>query len=182
MSGAAFGAPMVLSQQAKGANERIGVGFIGTGGRCNAHLGIVNTFQASRTSPSPWRCATSIGHVWKRRRKKTGGAKMYTEHEALLQDPSVDVVCIASPDRLHAPQTIDALNAGKDVYCEKPLTHWSQFEAAKQIEADRTGYRQAGAGRHPVHGRRQLSGDHPADRRRNDWQAGACRVQFLSAR
>ena len=57
------------------------------------------------------------------------------EHEALLADPRVDVVCIARPDRLHAPQTIDALKAGKDVYCEKPLTHWSQFELAKQIEA-----------------------------------------------
>ena len=59
---------------------------------------------------------------------------MYMEHEALLADPNVDVVCIATPDRLHAPQTIDAINAGKDVYCEKPLTHWSQFEMAKKVE------------------------------------------------
>ena len=66
--------------------------------------------------------------------KKTGGAKMYMEHEALLADPNVDVVCIASPDRLHAPQAIDALNAGKDVYCEKPLTHWGQFELAKKVQ------------------------------------------------
>jgi len=66
--------------------------------------------------------------------KKTGGARMYMEHEALLADPNVDVVCIATPDRLHAHQTIDAINAGKDVYCEKPLTHWSQFEKAKQVE------------------------------------------------
>ena len=66
--------------------------------------------------------------------KKTGGAKMYMEHEALLADPNVDVVCVATPDRLHAPQTIDAINAGKDVYCEKPLTHWSQFELAKKVE------------------------------------------------
>jgi predicted dehydrogenase len=56
------------------------------------------------------------------------------EHEALLDDPNVDVVCIATPDRLHAAQAIDALNAGKDVYCEKPLTHWSQFELAKKIQ------------------------------------------------
>ncbi len=67
--------------------------------------------------------------------KKTGGAKMYMEHEALLNDPNVDVVCIATPDRLHAPQAIDALNAGKDVYCEKPLTHWSQFDLAKKVQA-----------------------------------------------
>ncbi len=63
---------------------------------------------------------------------------MYDEHEKLLDDPNVDVVCIAAPDRLHAQLTIDALNAGKDVYCEKPLTHWSQFELAKKIQAAAT--------------------------------------------
>ena len=60
---------------------------------------------------------------------------MYDEHEKLLEDPNVDVVCIATPDAHHAPQAIDALNAKKDVYCEKPLTHWNQFELAKQIDA-----------------------------------------------
>jgi len=66
--------------------------------------------------------------------KRTGGTKMYMEHEALLADPRVDVVCIAAPDRQHPLLTIDALNAGKDVYCEKPLTHWAQFELAKKVE------------------------------------------------
>jgi predicted dehydrogenase len=59
---------------------------------------------------------------------------MYDAHEELLADKNVDVVCIASPDHHHAYQAIDAVNAGKDVFCEKPLTHWSQFEVAKQIE------------------------------------------------
>ncbi|MFO7904289.1 MAG: Gfo/Idh/MocA family oxidoreductase, partial [Pirellulaceae bacterium] len=66
--------------------------------------------------------------------KKLGGATMYDKHEELLQDPKVDVVCIATPDRLHAVQAIDALNAGKDVFCEKPLTHWTQFDLAKKVE------------------------------------------------
>jgi predicted dehydrogenase len=126
-------APGVLRARARGANERIGVGFIGTGGRCGAHIKIVNRFKEEGIAEP-----VAVCDVYRPRleaaSKATGGATMYTKHEALLDDPRVDVVCIASPDRLHAPQTIDALNAGKDVYCEKPLTHWSQFELAKKVE------------------------------------------------
>jgi predicted dehydrogenase len=66
---------------------------------------------------------------------------MYRTHDELLEDPNVDIVCIATPDRLHAPQAIDAVNSGKDVYCEKPLTHWAQFDLARKLEeaADKTG-------------------------------------------
>ena len=55
------------------------------------------------------------------------------KHQELLADPSVDVVCIATPDRLHVPQALDAIRAGKDVYCEKPMGHWSQFDLARQF-------------------------------------------------
>ncbi len=123
----------IADEGAKGANERLGVGFIGTGGRCQAHIDIVNRFKADGLCEP-----VAVCDVYRPRleaaSRKTGGAKMYMEHEALLADPNVDVVCIASPDRLHAPMAIDALNAGKDVYCEKPLTHWSQFELAKKIQ------------------------------------------------
>ena len=64
--------------------------------------------------------------------EKTGG-KIYRHYQDLLADPRVHVVCIATPDRHHAQQAIDAVRAGKDVYCEKPLTHWSQFDLAKQL-------------------------------------------------
>lgn len=124
----------ILADEAKGANERIGVGFIGTGGRSRAHQDIVNNF-AKQGIAQP----VAVCDVYRPRleaaSRKCGGAKMYTHHEELLADPNVDVVCIASPDRHHAPQAIDAINAGKDVFCEKPLTHWSQFEMAKQVEA-----------------------------------------------
>ncbi len=136
----AMAAPTVVAETAKGANERLGVGFIGTGGRSGAHQKIVNDFKKQGVAQP-----VAVCDVYRPRleaaSKRTGDAKMYDEHEALLADPNVDVVCIASPDRLHAPQTIDALNAGKDVYCEKPLTHWAQFDLAKKIEetATRTG-------------------------------------------
>ena len=123
----------ILPAEARGANDRIGVGFIGTGGRAQAHIDIVNDFK-KRGLAQP----VAVCDVYRPRLQaasaKTGASTMYMEHEALLADPRVDVVCVATPDRLHAPQTIDALNAGKDVYCEKPLTHWSQFEVAKKVE------------------------------------------------
>ncbi len=122
----------ILSPEARGANNRIGIGFIGTGGRAQAHQDIVNSLkQQGKAVPA------AVCDVYRPRlkaaSKKTGGAKMYMVHEALLADPDVDVVCIATPDRLHAPQTIDAIRAGKDVYCEKPLTHWSQLEPARKV-------------------------------------------------
>jgi len=124
----------VLGQDARGANERIGVGFIGTGGRSRAHQGIVQGLKKQGIAEP-----VAVCDVYRPRleeaSKRLGGVTMYMEHEKLLADPAVDVVCIATPDRLHAPQAIDALNAGKDVYCEKPLTHWSQFDLAKEVEA-----------------------------------------------
>ena len=130
---AALAAPLANAKdQTLGANDRIGVGFIGCGGRAQAHMGIINALQQQGLVQ-----AVAVCDVYRPRLEAasqlTGGTTMYLEHEALLADKNVDVVCIATPDRHHARQTIDALNAGKDVYCEKPLTHWSQFELAKDV-------------------------------------------------
>lgn len=138
---AATGASAVLTphtsargEPTRSANERIGVGFIGTGSRSRAHQDIVLKFKEQGIAEP-----VAVCDVYRPRledaAKHCGGVKAYSEHEALLADPNVDVVCIATPDRHHAPQTIDALRAGKDVYCEKPLTHWSQFEMAKKVAA-----------------------------------------------
>ncbi len=128
-----FAVPQLIAEEAKGANDRIGVGFIGTGGRCGAHIGIVNQFtQQGITQP------IAVCDVYRPRleaaSQATGGTKMYDAHEDLLANPDVDLVCIASPDAHHARHAIDSLNAGKDIYCEKPLTHWSQFGLAKEIQ------------------------------------------------
>ena len=48
-------------------------------------------------------------------------AKPYTDYKELLRSPDIDAVVIAGPNSLHAAQTIEALNAGKHVLCEKPM-------------------------------------------------------------
>ncbi|MGE3315003.1 MAG: Gfo/Idh/MocA family protein, partial [Planctomycetaceae bacterium] len=58
-------------------------------------------------------------------------------HHQLLERKDVDAVVIGAPDHLHVPLTIDACAAGKDVYCEKPLTH-SLEEGQAVIDAQNT--------------------------------------------
>jgi predicted dehydrogenase len=52
-----------------------------------------------------------------------GRAKIYPTHRELLAEKSIDAVVVAIPDHLHTAVVVDALRAGKDVYCEKPLTY-----------------------------------------------------------
>ena len=67
------------------------------------------------------------------------GAKVYTDYKELLKDKSIDVVHICTPNRSHSFITLDALEAGKDVMCEKPMAI-SSAEAKKMLDAaKRTG-------------------------------------------
>ncbi len=126
------GIPFVAGGRVGGANDRIGVGFIGVGGRGSSHVGTVQRLIQGGENLK----ITAVCDVFRYRldeAAKATGAKAYMRHAELLADPNVDVVCIATPDRLHVPQAIDAVRAGKDVYCEKPMGHWTQFDLARQF-------------------------------------------------
>jgi UDP-N-acetylglucosamine 3-dehydrogenase len=61
-------------------------------------------------------------------------AKAYTNYEEILANPDIDAISVCTPNYLHAPISIAALNAGKHVLCEKPMAT-SRVEAEQMIEA-----------------------------------------------
>lgn len=128
---ASLAAPYV-SARVLGANDRIGVGFIGVGGRGSGHLGVV---QKLIESGENLRIA-AVCDAYRYRLDQAAQAtksKPYMKHLELLANPAVDVVLVATPDRRHVPIAMDALRAGKDIYCEKPMGHWSQFPLCRQF-------------------------------------------------
>jgi predicted dehydrogenase len=130
--GAVMSGPWISRGRVLGANDRIGVGFIGVGGRGLSH---VNTLK-NLIKDGELAQIVAVNDAWKFRRdevERQTGAKPYTRHTDLLADNTVDAVCIATPDRLHVPQAIDAVRAGKDVYCEKPMGHWTQTALSRQF-------------------------------------------------
>jgi predicted dehydrogenase len=66
--------------------------------------------------------------------KGVADCKAYTDYRELINRKDIDTVCIATPDHWHTEPVLLALQKGKDVYCEKPLTHNIQ-EAIDIIKA-----------------------------------------------
>jgi predicted dehydrogenase len=101
-----------------GANERVNLGLIGCGGR---GTGVMGTFQKTERVNVTAVCDVYAERIDRAIQRATG-AKGYGDHRKLLESKDVDAVLIATPDHWHAGTAIDALNSGKDVYVEKPLT------------------------------------------------------------
>ena len=66
-----------------------------------------------------------VGKLYAKERnvKNFNGITSYSNYKELLARTDIDAVVVATPDHWHAIQAMDAMHAGKDVYCEKPLTH-----------------------------------------------------------
>ena len=101
-----------------GANDRINLALIGAGER---GFGVLGTFLATNQVE-----LTAVADIYApkidRVQTKSPNAKGYSDHRKLLEQKNIDAVQIATPDHWHSAIAIDALNAGKDVYVEKPLT------------------------------------------------------------
>ncbi len=111
-----------------GANDKLRIGFIGVGGRCQAHVdSALHLHSHGGSTELAAVCDVYNNNVNRTAAKiewHTGKRPTSTgDYRDILADDSIDAVVIATPDHWHARQTIDALKAGKHVYCEKPMTH-----------------------------------------------------------
>ena len=104
----------------RGANDRIGIGIIGVGdlGR-HHHLSILMGIDEVEVLAV---ADVDSRHVDDAIKKAGSRVKGYKDYRNLLDRSDIDAVLIATPDHWHALPTIHACQAGKDVYCEKPLT------------------------------------------------------------
>ena len=124
------------SPRAFGANERLRLGIIGCGGIVREHIDSLLPMLAEENIEIATLC-----DVYDRRARQY--AKLIEEKQAaptqvgdyrrVLEDPDIDYVLIATPEHSHAHITLDALDAGKHVYVQKPITH--TIEEAQAIVA-----------------------------------------------
>ena len=106
-------------------NDKIVVGFIGMGiqnrGLQNRFMGDKNVVCVGVSDCDTTRRNAARDRANKRYQNED--CKAYVDFRELIARDDIDAVSIATPDHWHAIQTIAAVNSGKDVYCEKPLTH-----------------------------------------------------------
>ncbi len=117
-----------------GANETLNLGIIGPGGRgkylmrqCKEIEGV--QFTAIADIYDGWREAGAAIAA----ETNKGEIRKYNHYRRILEDKDVDALVIATPEHAHAAMLIDAVNAGYDVYCEKPMTH--TYQEAKAVAA-----------------------------------------------
>jgi myo-inositol 2-dehydrogenase / D-chiro-inositol 1-dehydrogenase len=102
-----------------GANERIRLAFVGTRGQGRFNLGL---FLKQPEVEVPVVCDVSLPEAEAAAKLTDGRAKVVQDYRTLLDRKDIDGFVVCTPDHWHAIITIQACQAGKDVYVEKPMT------------------------------------------------------------
>jgi predicted dehydrogenase len=136
-----YGQSQAPSVNVTGANSRLTIGYIGVGGQgLNAHVRIMQANAAANNIAQ-----VAVCDVWQKRvdqaKAVIGGAnvKGFNDYRSLLEQKDIDAVVISTHDPIHAPASIAALQAGKHVYVEKPLTRYLDEAFAIQDAVKKSG-------------------------------------------
>jgi len=117
--------------QTAGANDRLRVGVIGCGGMATGHMRTLLKMKETDNVE-----IVAVCDIYKKALddavKLTGG-KPYQDYRELLASKDIDYVLIGTPEHWHYQITMDAADAGKHIYCEKPMTQYA--EQAKKVVA-----------------------------------------------
>jgi predicted dehydrogenase len=132
-SSAALSVPLILPFSLKGetANNKVVMGFIGMGKQSHGllsnfieqddvHVAAVCDVDTTRREHAQ---KVVNDHYTAKQKSEYTGCDAYNDFRKIIEREDINAVCIATPDHWHAIPTIAALRSGKDVYCEKPLTH-----------------------------------------------------------
>ncbi len=103
-----------------GPNETISLGFIGVGGMGSGLLDIFKGMPDVRVAAV---CDVYEPHLLRAKSEADGKPEAFGDFRRVLDRKDIDAVVIATPDHWHAIPTLLACQAGKDVYCEKPLAY-----------------------------------------------------------
>ena len=135
----AVGASIALAPHSRvlGANNDIRIGVIGVGGQGGGHMGYFHKLSGVRLVAI---CDADKDHVEKRAGdfEKSNNVKLktYLDPREMLDDKEIDAVTTATPNHWHSLVSIWACQAGKDMYCEKPVSH-NIWEGRRIVEAAR---------------------------------------------
>ena len=125
------------AQSWAGANDRVRLAVIGVGGRGTAHvkeiLPLANAEVAALVDPDGRRTEQTASIVRQRTNKSP---KLESDMRRVFDDKDIDAVTIATTNHWHALTAIWAMQAGKDAYVEKPVSH-NYFEGVKLVECAR---------------------------------------------
>jgi predicted dehydrogenase len=119
-----------------GANDRVGLGVIGTGERGTY---VMTLFQKNSEVEVRALCDVYAKRI-DEAQQKAPSTKTFADHRQLLELKEIDAVLIGSPDHWHRDHAVDAMNAGKDVYVEKPMCR-TLDEAPDMVRAARVNER-----------------------------------------
>lgn len=108
-------------------SDKLTKAVIGVGGMGRGHFGYENT-------PVVAICDVDKNHLQQAASMLNNGVKTFSDYRELIQLPEVDIVHIATPPHWHGIMAVDAAVAGKDIWCEKPMTH-TIGEGKRVVEA-----------------------------------------------